>query len=63
MNRLREDGIETGIPYPIPIHRQPAFSQALHLPKTEQLYQEILSLPMYPGLKREQVQYICQKIR
>lgn len=61
-HRLGEDGIATGVHYPIPIHRQPVFSQALHLPKTEQLCQQILSLPMYPGLRREQVQYICQKI-
>lgn len=59
---LQEDGIETGIHYPVPIHRQPVFSQEWHLPKTEQFCQQILSLPMYPGLGREQVQYICQKI-
>ncbi|MFC1968860.1 DegT/DnrJ/EryC1/StrS family aminotransferase, partial [Chloroflexota bacterium] len=62
MRRLREDEIETGIHYPVPIHRQPVFSQASHLPKTERLCQEILSLPMHPSLRSEQIQYICQKI-
>jgi len=60
--RLLEDGIETGIHYRTPIHRQPVFLEEVHLPKTEDFCSQILSLPMYPGLKREQQQYICHRI-
>lgn len=59
---LRENGIETGIHYPIPIHRQPIFSSTLSLPKTDELCQQIISLPMYPDLTIDQVRYICQNI-
>jgi len=59
---LWKSGIETGIHYPIPLYRQPIFSVDSHLPKTEEICQEVLSLPMYPRLKDEEVGYICQRI-
>jgi dTDP-4-amino-4,6-dideoxygalactose transaminase len=44
-------GIETGIHYPVPAHRQPALRHlgACPLPATERLVDEILSLPISPG--------------
>ena len=42
--------IGTGIHYPIPCHRQPAFQMDGDLPVTDQVAGEILSLPMYPEL-------------
>jgi len=59
---LWQSQIETGIHYPVPIHKQPIFSMDLHLPRTEEICQQILSLPMYPGLKDEEVEHICQRI-
>jgi dTDP-4-amino-4,6-dideoxygalactose transaminase len=51
---LSERGIQTGIHYPIPIHRQPAYSDLGYprgsFPITEQYAEEVLSLPMYPEL-------------
>jgi dTDP-4-amino-4,6-dideoxygalactose transaminase len=51
---LADDGIQTGIHYPIPIHRQPAYRDLGYLlgsfPVTERCAEEILSLPMYPEL-------------
>lgn len=48
---LLENGVETDIHYPIPPHRQPAFSElsSYHLPVTERLADQILSLPISPG--------------
>ncbi|MBD2462390.1 DegT/DnrJ/EryC1/StrS family aminotransferase [Oscillatoria sp. FACHB-1407] len=58
-NKLQEQGIQTGIHYPIPCHLQPAFQhlgyQAGDFPHAEALCQEVLSLPMYPGLDQAQV--------
>lgn len=51
---LKERGIFTGIHYPIPIHLQNAVSYLGHkagdFPVTEQVVQEILSLPMFAEL-------------
>jgi len=51
---LSEAGISTGIHYPVPLHLQPAYSQAGYkkgvFPVTERLANEVLSLPMYAEL-------------
>jgi dTDP-4-amino-4,6-dideoxygalactose transaminase len=62
---LKEKGIGTGIHYPLPLHKQPAFASfaGLSLPTTEKLCSEILSLPFYPHLDQEQVLYICDALR
>lgn len=56
---LAEKGIATGIHYPIPLHRQPAYRhlgyKAGDFPHTEQAAQEILSLPVFPELTEAEV--------
>jgi dTDP-4-amino-4,6-dideoxygalactose transaminase len=58
---LGEAGIATGIHYPIPIHLQPAYKdlgyKAGDFPVTELYADQILSLPMYPGITPEAVDY------
>ena len=51
---LAKAGIGTGVYYPIPVHRLPAFQQQLDLPETERAAQECLSLPVYPSLSLEE---------
>ncbi|MCC7343143.1 MAG: DegT/DnrJ/EryC1/StrS family aminotransferase [Bryobacterales bacterium] len=55
---LSAAGIGTGIHYPIPLHLQNAYKALGYspgdLPVTERVAREIVSLPMYPGLRREQ---------
>ncbi|WP_058997367.1 DegT/DnrJ/EryC1/StrS family aminotransferase [Leptolyngbya sp. NIES-2104] len=57
--RLEAQGIQTGIHYPLPCHLQPAFRnlgyRAGAFPIAESLCDEIISLPMYPGLTEAQV--------
>jgi len=64
---LGEKGIGTAIHYPIPIHRQPFYRQngIRHgdLTCTEQLCQEIISLPMFPDITDEQVEYVADCVR
>ena len=62
---LREQGIETGIHYPIPCHRQPAVSdlRAVALPRTDALVGEILSLPIFPDLDEASVDQVTKAIR
>lgn len=59
---LAEAGIGTGIHYPIPVHLQTAY-QSLgwkkgDFPETEEAADQILSLPMFAGLNREQQERI-----
>jgi dTDP-4-amino-4,6-dideoxygalactose transaminase len=65
-SRLAEAGVATGIHYPLPLHLQPAFQHlgysAGAMPATEASAPRILSLPIFPELTREQVEYITTVI-
>lgn len=60
-NFLQEKGVSTGIHYPIPIHLLPAYKSLGYgkgdFPVTERYADEILSLPMYPEITKEQIAY------
>lgn len=60
---LKEKDIETGIHYPVPVHRQPCLMSDVHLPITEQYVDEVLSLPMHPQLSDEEVGYVASQVR
>jgi dTDP-4-amino-4,6-dideoxygalactose transaminase len=62
---LKEEGIATGIHYPVPLHLQPAYEHRraeFELPTTERAAQEVLSLPMYPELSQEQIEAVCNAV-
>lgn len=63
MNHLEKSGIGCMVHYPIPIHKQPLYSQYnLRLPESETFCKEILSLPSYPFLTEEQTKIITEKV-
>lgn len=63
---LKENGIDTLIHYPIPVHLQEAYRYLQYnsgdFPMAEQLSKEILSLPIHPYLSSDNMEYICSKI-
>ena len=65
---LEARGIQTGIHYPIPLHRQPAFAPYLPrcaadtLAATDAAAASILSLPMYPELSDQDVRRVAMSI-
>jgi dTDP-4-amino-4,6-dideoxygalactose transaminase len=65
MQHLKEEGIGTGIHYPIPLHLQKAYKhlgyQAGDFPICERVAESIVSLPMYPNLTREQQARVAQQ--
>lgn len=65
-NHLKEQGIQTQIHYPIPIHLQEAYQElGFHegdFPIAEELSRTELSLPMYYGLGTDQVDYVIDSI-
>lgn len=64
---LTQQGIETLIHYPVALPNLPAYSymrhQPAHFPVASSLQDELLSLPIYPGLALADIEYVCQTIR
>jgi dTDP-4-amino-4,6-dideoxygalactose transaminase len=64
---LTSRGIDTGVHYPVPLHRQPAFRYLecldSQVPVATRLSERILSLPMYPELTRQQIEYVVDAVK
>lgn len=64
---LRTDGIATGLHYPIPIHRQPAYADlgypAGAFPESERAADEVMSLPLFPEMTEAQVEEVAASVR
>ena len=67
MQALAKQGIECGIHYPLPLHLQPAYAsqgwRKGQFPVSEQLAEDIVSIPMYPELTVEQQQFVVDCIK
>ena len=61
---LTEQGVQTLIHYPIPPHQQQAYSSwaDLSLPITEQLHQQVLSLPLDPTMTQQDIQTVIDAV-
>jgi dTDP-4-amino-4,6-dideoxygalactose transaminase len=63
---LQRADIETGIHYPVPLHRQPAWLRAYgegpSFPRAERLAHEILSLPVFPDLTDGEVERVSNAV-
>ncbi len=66
MQDLRARGVGSAIHYPVPIHLQPAYRGRLArlgtLPVAEKAASEVLSLPMYPEIRDEEVQKVIDAV-
>ena len=64
---LAEKGVGTGLHYPLPLHLQKAYSpmgfKKGDFPVSERTAEHLLSLPMYPELTTEQIEYVVECIR
>jgi dTDP-4-amino-4,6-dideoxygalactose transaminase len=65
--QLAEAGVQTVVHYPIPIHRQKAYTDlgysAGTFPAAETAARQILSLPMFPEITRDQVEHVAGALR
>jgi dTDP-4-amino-4,6-dideoxygalactose transaminase len=65
--RLIEQGIQTGIHYPVPVHLQPAYADLGYtpgaFPHAEAASWEVLSLPLYPEMPLEAIEEITAAIK
>jgi len=66
-NFLYSKDIATGLHYPLPLHLQKAYEHLGYkkgvFPVTEHIADRLLSLPMFPELKPEQIEYVVQSIK
>ena len=63
---LGEKGISTAVYYPIPLHEQECFKYLGYthgdFPETERACQEVLALPVYPELPKDQVEFVAKEL-
>jgi dTDP-3-amino-3,4,6-trideoxy-alpha-D-glucose transaminase len=62
--RLKERGVQSLIHYERPVHRHEAYRHlARELPVSERLCDEVLSLPLYPELREDEVELVAEAVR
>jgi dTDP-4-amino-4,6-dideoxygalactose transaminase len=63
LQSLAKGGVRAGIHYPIPIHLQPAYTSARYnegdFPVSERMAKEVLSLPIFPELTKDQIDTVA----
>jgi dTDP-4-amino-4,6-dideoxygalactose transaminase len=65
VRHLEKNGVETIVHYPCAIHQQPAYrslSGDVHMPVSERLSQQVLSLPMSPVMENSQVDHVIDAL-
>lgn len=64
---LNDNGIQTGIHYPVPVHLQPAYADLGYgpgaFPQAEMAASQVLSLPLYPELSSQTVAQVAQAVK
>lgn len=65
---LQESGVDTGVHYPVPLHRQPAWQASYYgyrdsFPRAEAYAAELLSLPVFPDLSDAEVEHVARAVR
>jgi len=64
---LGADGVASGVHYPIPIHRQPAWADLGYepdaFPEAQRASDEVLSLPLYPEMTDDQIDAVVASVR
>lgn len=66
VHHLNEKGIPCGVYYPVPLHKQKAYQDSRYneadFKVTNQLVNEVISLPMHTELENDQIEYITTTI-
>jgi len=65
IEHLAKSSIQSGIHYPISDHKQAIFKQNFkdtNLPVTDDTVDKILSLPIYPGMKQEEIEHVINVV-
>jgi dTDP-4-amino-4,6-dideoxygalactose transaminase len=61
---MAQKGIQCGIHYPLPLHRQEAYARLGYeegdFPHVEAIAKRIISLPLFPEMSGEQIDHVCE---
>lgn len=67
LSHLKENGVSTGIYYPVPLHLQNVYKDLGYkegdLPNAEYTSKRTFALPLYPEMTKEQQDYIVEKVK
>ncbi|GAB7011599.1 DegT/DnrJ/EryC1/StrS family aminotransferase [Halorubrum trueperi] len=62
-SHLADSGIDAGVYYPVPIHRQPAYDGVdAQAPVAERAAEIVLSVPVHPALRRDEVESVADAL-
>ncbi|MCK5580192.1 MAG: DegT/DnrJ/EryC1/StrS family aminotransferase [Candidatus Omnitrophica bacterium] len=66
-DQMKDKGVGVLIHYPIPLHLQEAYKDAGYkkgdFPVSEQIANETLSLPMYPHITKDKIEFVCDALK
>jgi len=66
LERMKANGVDGGIHYPVPLHKQPAYRYMGHAPEdfaqSNAIAERIVSLPMFPEITREQCTQVARVV-
>ena len=67
LEELKKRGIEALVHYPLPLHLQEVYKDLGYkkddFPVAERVSREVLSLPIYPHIKKDQIEYVVAKLK
>ena len=67
LGKLKENGVATGVYYPVPLHLQKVYKNLGYkegdMPVAEYLSHRTFAIPVYPELTKEQVDYVIKSIK
>lgn len=67
LKQMQERDIQCGVHYPLPLHLQPAFNYLNYkqgdFPNSEELSNQVLSIPIYQGMTEEEKEYIIKNLK
>ncbi len=66
LQKLNQNGVGARVYYPKPIHKQPFYQKLGYkdfLPVSEEMSRKVLSLPVHPGLSKEDLNYIVVTVK
>ena len=67
LDYLNEKGIAARVYYPVPLHLQPCYSELGYtegsFPVSEEAAKRVVSLPVYPELQEEKIEYVIQTVK